>query len=244
MEHENWLEVAEEIINGRDCARLNLNCEELQRELAHVYWIGGSGCAGKSTIANKLAAEYGLAVYHCDDHFQEHLSRVESEQLPLPTMAGLIANRKTGRKILGEDQGDIGHAKYMAWCFAFWQEEFTLVVDDLRAMPSETTIVEGVPVVPWLASKIAPRARVVTMVGYDSFRRGTYMNPDRPEGVLKRFSESYDPARALENILQANVLIADTLFRCAQIHNCFTVEVDGSIGAESIERTVAGYFCL
>lgn len=244
MQQENWLENAEAIMRGHDCAHLNLSFDELQKELGHVYWIGGSGCAGKSTIAKQLAAQYHLAVYHCDDYWGSHSERMESEQLDLPTKAFLAANRKAGRKFLGEDQADIDQRKYMAMAFALWQEEFTLVVDDLCARPSEPTIVEGVPIVPWLVSKIAPRARVVIMVGYDSFRRRTYMNPDRPEIVLKRFDESYDPARALENALQANILIAKTLFRSAQIHNCFAVEVDGTVDADAIAKTVAGHFRL
>lgn len=244
MERKNWLEVAEKLISGRDFAQLNLAVETLQKELSHVYWIGGTGCAGKSTIAKKLAAQYRLAIYHCDDHFLEHFARVEAEQLPLPTMAEVHANRSAGRMMLGEDQGDIDHGKYMAMCFAAWQEDFTLVVDDLRLMPRQPTIVEGVTVVPWLVAKIAPRSRVVTMVGYDSFRRETYMNPDRPELVLKRFSESVDPVRALENILQANALIAATFLRCGQAYDWFTIDVDGSVDADSIARTVAEHFCL
>ena len=88
MEQEDWLERAEQIIRGNDYAHLNLNFDELQRALSHVYWIGGSGCAGKSTIAKKLAAQYHLAIYHCDDHLRTQRARVEAEQLPLPIMAG------------------------------------------------------------------------------------------------------------------------------------------------------------
>ena len=209
-----------------------------------MYWIGGSGCAGKSTITKKIAAQFNLAIYHCDDHLKGRHARVESEQLPLPIMNTFVANRNAGTKMLGEDQADIGHDKYMAMCFAYWQEEFSLVLDDLRAMPAQPLIAEGVPIVPWLARKLAPRSRVATLVGYDAFRRITYMSPDRPEIVLNRFKTSYDPERALENILQANLLIAQTLFRCAQMRDFFVVEVDGSADADSIARTVATHFGL
>lgn len=244
MEQKNWLEIAEKIFSGNDCTYLNLNFEALQREFSHVYWLGGSGCAGKTTIANKLAAQCDLAVYHCDDHVREHYARIESEQLPLPTIAAFIANLKAGRKLLGEDQADINHGRYMALCFAAWQEEFTLVLDDLRAMPRQPTIAEGVFFVPWLVTKMAPFSRVATLIGGDAFRHRTYMNPGRPEIVLNRFKRSYDPERALENILQANALIAETLFRCAQIHNCFVAEVDGSTDADSIAKIVAEHFFL
>lgn len=244
MKNEHWVEAVEKLASGNDCAHLNFDFAELQRAFTHVYWIGGSGCAGKSTIAKKLAAQYGLAVYHCDDHGQVHSARVESEQLPLPTRAGILANIKAGRKAFGEDQADIDHGKYLVTAFAYWQEEFTLVLDDLRAMPAKPMIVEGVPIVPWLALKVAPPQRVATLVGCDSFRRRTYMNPDRPEIVLKRFKESYDSDRALENILQANVLIAGTLLQCTQRLNGFAIAVDGSMDADAVAWRVADHFRL
>jgi adenylylsulfate kinase-like enzyme len=34
--------------------------ESLTRALSHMLWLGGSVCAGKSSIARTLGAEYGL----------------------------------------------------------------------------------------------------------------------------------------------------------------------------------------
>lgn len=33
----------------------------IQSRLGHVYWLGGAPCSGKSTIADELGAQYGLA---------------------------------------------------------------------------------------------------------------------------------------------------------------------------------------
>ena len=52
----------------------------LQRELAHVYWIGGSPCAGKSSIADILAATYGLTLYRTDEAYSRHEKVVTPEQ--------------------------------------------------------------------------------------------------------------------------------------------------------------------
>lgn len=244
MNHEDWQRKAEKTVNGMDAAYLNLDFDALQKELSHVYWIGGSGCASKSTISKLLAAQHGLRVYHSDDHRLDYFSRIQREGLPLPTLAPAVDNLFAGRKLFGQDLADIDPAEYMARCFAIWQEELTLVLDDLRGMAPAFAIAEGVPFVPWLLPKMAPRSRIATMIGSDSFRRKTYMNPDRPELVLKRFSESDNPGRALENVLQANALIVEMLLRSAHEQNWFVVEVDGTRDADAIARVVAEHFGL
>ena len=48
---------------------------------APIYWIGGSSCGGKSTLARRLADEHGMALYSCDEHYEEHLLGI-SDQAP------------------------------------------------------------------------------------------------------------------------------------------------------------------
>ncbi|MFT7695176.1 MAG: hypothetical protein ACI8P2_003810 [Candidatus Latescibacterota bacterium] len=242
MENENWIERAEHIIAGKDSESLGLDFEALRDEFAHVFWIGGSGCAGKSTVANILAEKYDLTTYHTDDRWKDHFQRVETEQLPLPTITRIIARRNTGEK--REDQADIAHDKYMAICFAIWQEAFTLELDYLRSLPSNPIIVEGVFIVPWLVAKIAPQQRVAILVSYDDFRRENYMNPNRPEAVLNRFKNSYDPEIAVQNIIAANLPMAQTLFKCAKKNALLAMEIDGKDDPDTVAKSVAVHFRL
>ena len=57
--------------------------ESLKKSLAHVFWIGGSPCSGKSCIAEMLAETYGLRVYHADDAFEGHRKLVTAHQQPM-----------------------------------------------------------------------------------------------------------------------------------------------------------------
>ena len=41
-------------------------------EHAGTYFLGGSPCAEKSTVAALLAREHGLRVYSCDAAFERH----------------------------------------------------------------------------------------------------------------------------------------------------------------------------
>ena len=43
-----------------------------QQLISKAYILGGSPCSGKSTIAERLAAEFDLHYYKVDDHEQDH----------------------------------------------------------------------------------------------------------------------------------------------------------------------------
>jgi adenylylsulfate kinase-like enzyme len=49
---------------------------DLKDQLAHILWMGGSPCSGKTSIADLLADQYSLVVYHVDEMFDEHQRRV------------------------------------------------------------------------------------------------------------------------------------------------------------------------
>ena len=51
--------------------------------LAHVRWIGGGSGAGKSTIAHRLADEYGLLLYSTDVALADHTRRSHPSTDPL-----------------------------------------------------------------------------------------------------------------------------------------------------------------
>ena len=41
--------------------------------MQEVFYIGGSPCCGKSTIAEMLAVNHGLEYYKADDHLFDHI---------------------------------------------------------------------------------------------------------------------------------------------------------------------------
>jgi replication-associated recombination protein RarA len=51
-----------------------LNIEQLT-PMPNVLWLGGSPCAGKTTIARMLAEKYGLRLYHFDRHEPDHIEQ-------------------------------------------------------------------------------------------------------------------------------------------------------------------------
>src|SRR5690606_41817631 len=54
----------------------------LRERLRHVHWIGGGSGAGKSTVARRLAARYGMRVYSTDGVMADHAGRSTPETAP------------------------------------------------------------------------------------------------------------------------------------------------------------------
>lgn len=45
-----------------------------KKDYSHVYWIGGSPCSGKSTIAEMITKDYGYTYYQCDLFNEKHVN--------------------------------------------------------------------------------------------------------------------------------------------------------------------------
>jgi hypothetical protein len=55
----------------------------LKARLRSVRWIGGGSGAGKSLVANRIAAAHGLRVYGTDEALRDHARRCGPSDAPL-----------------------------------------------------------------------------------------------------------------------------------------------------------------
>jgi 2-phosphoglycerate kinase len=107
-----------------------------------TYWIGGSPCSGKSSIAARLAGRFGLQVYSCDDHFPAHQRQADSRQHPnLHSLSMMSWNEIWMRPV------DI----QVEAVFKVYREEFKMILDDLHSLESGRPILaEGAALLPEL----------------------------------------------------------------------------------------------
>src|ERR1044072_7048562 len=120
-----------------------------QTELQNVYWIGGGSAAGKSTIADRIAAERCLSVYSTDDVMTDHARRSSPENCPLlhKFMAMDMDERWVNRP-----------PQLMFETFHWFRGEgFDLISEDLLRLPPEpAVIVEGFRLLPRLVEPLVP----------------------------------------------------------------------------------------
>lgn len=200
--------------------------------LRRALWIGGGQWAGKSTIARLLAVRHGVTAYNYDYHD----ARAHNDR------------RFARRVALGEPDPDPDavwvHAtpeEMTADTLAGFPIRFEWALDDLRALVSGRPILaEGWGLRPELVEPIidSPQ-RMIVMVPTPEFRDHQLRALPRAAAFSHQVS---DPARAQQNRLARDRLVADDAVRTARRLGIRVLEVDGSHDAETVADIVADHF--
>jgi hypothetical protein len=196
--------------------------------LAHVTWIGGSPCAGKSTVADALAA-HGMTVYRCDDAFYEHMKVVVLEHHPVfHRLAHASCDEIWMRPV----------ARQVAEEIALYREEFPLILADLLALPADRPIVaEGAALLPELIAGLGiDRERAIWMVPTEAFQRKHYGRRAWRHDVLRACSA---PEVAWENWMRRDAGFAREIAAQVEYRGFRLITVDGHRSLAEMERDVA-----
>lgn len=186
--------------------------------LDHIYWIGGSPCAGKSSIAAAIVERFRMTSYNCDAAFELHERIVDPESFP--TLYRLSRHTCDGLWMRPVDQ-------QVREELALYDEEFALILDDLRALPADRPILaEGSALLPGLLATLdIPRHRAIWLVPTPDFQRAHYA---RREWVPAFLAECTDPAQAWRNWMDRDIGFAEEVARQARMLDRRLITVDGA----------------
>jgi hypothetical protein len=193
--------------------------------LGNVLWIGGSTCSGKSTIADRIAEERGLTVYHVDEHEQDHAERARAAGLPVyESWLGMTLTERWAFSSLDQLVADT---------LTLSEERMPLILEDIGEGP---VVVEGFQIYPWLVGPLLESPRqAVWLVCTPDFRRATHFG--RPH-AWSMPSKTDDPERAQAIRLERDDRIGEEIVRRAHELRLKAIEVDGSRGIDDIAAEV------
>jgi shikimate kinase len=204
----------------------------MKRNLKDVFWLGGSPCAGKSSISNILASRFDLDVYRVDEAFENHVQHLDSEV----------------------------HATLVKWCAASWnerwmqsveslvqeviacyREHFTLILDDVLALPKhKSLLVEGTALMPKeIARVLTSRNQAVWVVPTADFQREHYAKRDWVSGIVQQCDDS---EAAFQNWMERDIQFASWITAEAEILGCKVFVVDGQHTIEENALKIAAHF--
>lgn len=199
----------------------------------HVYWLGGSPCSGKSSIADHLAATHGLDVYRCDDAYYRHQSLISPADQPVwSRLAGATCDglwmRPVGQQVDEE--------------LAVYREQFPFILADLTARPrSRPVIAEGAALLPELIDGVASPRRAIWMVPEPDFQVTHYARREWRHDVLQTCT---DPEQAWRNWMDRDIGFARHVAGNARERGFEVLVVDGSRPLDEMIRVVETYFGL
>jgi hypothetical protein len=196
-----------------------------------VYWLGGSACAGKTTAARALAASYGLTLYCCDEHFEDHRRRASPERHPHFHRLMDLSPEELWAPPVETQVRDL---------LLFYKDELTLVVEDLRKI-QEPVIAEGVGLLPALVAEVlAEPHKTCWLIATPEFRRQHYSRRDL-EGLLSRCP---DPKLAYRSWMARDDEISRRLAAEAASRSLSCLVVDGGSTEAEIAAGLARSFRL
>lgn len=205
----------------------------LRARLGHVYWIGGGTGAGKSTIARRIAARYGLRLYATDDRMSDHTSRSPAEDSPLLNefLAMDMDERWLNRS-----------PEVMLETFHWFRGEgFGLIVDDLLRQPPEpSVIVEGFRLLPHLVKPLVAVPRnAVWLLPTPEFRRAAI---EQRGSLWTIAGKTSDPKTALRNLLERDRMFTERLYEETRRLDLRVIEVDTNMTEDALAQRVTSAF--
>lgn len=197
-----------------------------------IYWIGGSACTGKSTLAKMYADKYGLALYACDEHFHEHVQQISREQQPaIHRVIRLTMNEAFYTRKVEEQLNT-----YIE-CF---QEDFTFVLLDLARMGEKAVVVEGNQLLPRLVAPLMKNNhKAIWIVPTEQFQWEHY---SRREWIHDILQETENSGIAFRNWMKRDALFAARVKEEAEARKLKVLEVDGSLSLKQSFAMLELYF--
>ena len=126
---------------------------DLDPDVTHVVWIGGTSCAGKTTVARLLAEACRLEVYSTDKHFDRHAREAVQQTQP-----AMYAYQQDDPVMYQRHQAPVEKASLWR---DFYTERFPMIVAELAE--ADRIVAEGVDLLPDAARIRPPLTKPVVM---------------------------------------------------------------------------------
>jgi hypothetical protein len=198
-----------------------------------VLWLGGSTCAGKTSVARLLADEHGLHLYSCDDFFDEHRRRARPDRHPGfcrimdlsgPELCALPVDRQVDALA------------------AFYRDQMEMILEDLHGLDGPV-LAEGSGLLPELVAPLLDdRSQGLWLIATPEFRRRKY--PDRGAWVREMTAEMDDPEAAFERWMARDDLLAERRAEQAAALGLNVLTVDGSLAIAETAARARSYLGL
>ncbi len=199
-----------------------------------IYFIGGSPCSGKSTIAQMIADMYGMYYFKVDDYLDEY------------TEKGRIKGKEICTKLGGMTSQQIWMREPQIQCeeeLQYYREVFEFSLDDLSKIDAPKGIItEGAAYLPELMRQSGiENNHYICITPTKKFQLSHYNLQERPfinyvlEGCI-------DKEKAFENWMNRDILFAESIRNQCEVTDYHSILMEGTVEVELTFSKVCTYF--
>lgn len=202
--------------------------------MINTYYIGGSPCAGKSTVAEILSQKYDLYYFKVDDFLDNY------------TKLGALKGYPICKKTVEMNAEQIWMREPLLQCreeFEFYEEVFEYVLADLKRINCKNGIItEGAAFVPKLIKRLGiPGNRYISITPTEEFQVFHFRKREFVPYVLEGCS---DMEKAFGNWMGRDVLFAKEVQRQCCEDKYVSIINDGNIKIDELVSKIATHFGL
>lgn len=196
-----------------------------------ILFIGGSPCSGKSTIAERIAEQYGAYYFKVDDYLEEFMNKAAQKGYPTCKKVNCMSPEEIWMRdpeIQNEEE------------FEIYEEISEFVFAKLETIEMDFIVTEGAAYTPKVMSKYAQK-NYITIVPSADFQVEHYRQREWVQYVLAGCS---DPEKAFDNWMTRDILFARRVQKQSLGYNVPCILVDGTMTPDQVYTTVRALFQL
>ena len=200
----------------------------------NIYYIGGSPCAGKSSVAEILSKKHDLYYFKTDDFLDRYMQ------------TGARKGYSVCRKVTSMNAEQVWMREPLVQCreeFDIYREIFEFVATDLKLIDWKGGIItERAVYLPELMKQSGiSDSRYISITPAKEFQITHYRERDFVPLVLEGCS---DKENAFHNWMDRDILFAQEVQRQCQKENYVSVINDGTMEMDELTNLVAAHFEL
>ena len=201
--------------------------------MINTYYIGGSPCSGKSTIAEIVSKKYDLYYFKVDDFLDKY------------TKMGASKGYEICKKQEKMNAEEIWMREPLLQCteeLAFYEEIFEFVLADLEKIEAKGILTEGAAYLPKLMKKLSiSKDRYLAITPAKEFQISHYKKREWVPYVLEGCS---DKEKTFSNWMNRDILFAQEVQRQCSEEQYVSIINDGNIEIDELVDLVVSHFGL
>jgi dephospho-CoA kinase len=200
----------------------------------NIYFLGGSPCCGKSTIAEQISEKYGFKYYKADDNLEKYVklgSDKGNDWLKYIAKMSIDELWLRDHRVLHDEE------------FHTYEELFPYFISDLEKLCIDGSVIaEGVAFLPNLVNRLQiDKNNYICIVPTKEFQIDQY---NKRQWVEEYLSSCTDKKKAFSNWMERDFMFALSVLDQAKKIGYKTLIVDGGVNVEENLSIVERHFNL